>query len=154
MTGPGCNNPAPAFDLDGTLYVVCQTQLIYKAVNTSSSPGTFRWIRKGEIPLNKWTLPQDKPYVFREDGYLYADHRGNWHFLTHTYDFRDSSLQKHLGDDSPYVSSHAFSRDLSTWFLSQSQPFRAEIVHDDGTTKKLGKLGNVFYVNTLSGLYL
>ena len=139
IAGPSCNNPAPAFDADGVLFIVCNTEAIFRAEGNATDPRQLVWTRIGEVPLSKWILPRDVSYVYYEDGYLYLDHRGNWHFLTHTYDYRDSMSNKTKGKDLPTVSSHAFSRDLNKWFLSPVQPFLSKVEYEDGTSKSFGE---------------
>ena len=82
-----CNNPAPAFHPNGTLFVVCNhLDLTY----TATSKG---W--KGEwAPLSRLKpnfTDKDRNW---EDPFLWFDRYGNWHIMYHVYCLKPYSAHK------------------------------------------------------------
>ena len=82
-----CNNPAPAFAKNGTLYVLCSSSSIWRTEEPTSAAA---WQSVSRIDLNDspWTVGGPE-YLRVEDPYLYQDKNENWHLLVHLYDYRD-----------------------------------------------------------------
>jgi hypothetical protein len=90
MTHPNhCNNPAPAFHPNGTLFVICNHFQITSNVNWSASPQKTGF-QGGWSPLVSIGQPTDDNDRHWEDPTLWFDKRGNWHILYHV-----SSRQAH-----------------------------------------------------------
>jgi hypothetical protein len=120
-----CNNPAPAFHPNGTLFAVCNHQQITRAdgpplaVGTSWSP--LRAMVK--LPANG-TADHDRHW---EDPSLWFDRRGNWHVLYHVYCLLPFAAHKEC------MSGHAFSRDGESWTFSNVEPFNGTVTFTDGS---------------------
>ena len=75
-----CNNPAPAYHPNGTLFVVCNQFML-----TSIAPGALA--RGAWMPLAASGLDGEKPNDGRhwEDAHLWFDSFGSWHIIYHCY---------------------------------------------------------------------
>jgi len=110
----GCNNPAPAFAKNGTLYVLCSSSSIWRSSEPTSAAA---WQKVVSVNLNDspWTGGKPSPFLKVEDPYLYQDKNGNWHLLVHLYDYRDGWPVNPNQTMPVLVSGHAYSMDLTTW---------------------------------------
>jgi hypothetical protein len=139
----GCNNPAPAFAKNGTLYVLCSSSSIWR---TDDPTDAGAWASVSKINLNDspWTVG-GREYLRVEDPYLYQDQHENWHLLVHLYDYRDGYPANPNQTMPVLVSGHAFSTDLHTLHysvvegvsLGATQPFDPVVRFDDGTVRAL-----------------
>lgn len=111
-SGIGCNNPAPAYHPNGTLFVICNEMQL-----TSISPDGLA--RGAWTPLRPSGLDAPKPQDGRhyEDAHLWFDRRGNWHIVYHCY-----CLQPYAAHNECF-SGHAFSTDGMGWTFSSTEPF-------------------------------
>ena len=121
---PGCNNPAPVWHPNGTLFVACnQDQGVSGWPLHASHDGGLTWRLVAEIALPpSW-------HQGAEDPFLYFDARGNWHLLAHRYRYSDGPGT--LAGDI-LVSGHGFSRDGLSWAMSANPPFDSVIRHTSG----------------------
>eukprot|EP00039_Didymoeca_costata_P029648 m.25668 g.25668 ORF g.25668 m.25668 type:complete len:433 (+) comp7728_c0_seq2:22-1320(+) len=134
---PGCNNPAPAFDANGTLFVVCNSHTIYRADGDPMSSDA-NWTKITDIPTGEWVPPGLGAYIRIEDAYLWQDANDNWHFMCHAYDYRNGyPVNPNATKPGPLVSAHAFSRDLFNWYLTplSQPPFAPTIYYQNGSLK-------------------
>jgi len=125
----GCNNPAPAFDANGTLFVVCNSVNIYRAGDDPMDRSA--WTKITGINETQWA---DGRYLKVEDAYLWQGHRG-WHLLAHRYDYRDGYPPNPDQTMPVLVAGHAFSEDLFTWHLSLEPPFDNHLTFANGTVQ-------------------
>lgn len=103
----GCNNPAPAFAKNGTLFVLCSSSSIWRAEDVASG----NWTKIVDINLNDspWTGGAPSEYIRVEDPYLWCDENDNWHLFCHRYDYRDGWPPNPNQTDPVLVSGHAVS---------------------------------------------
>lgn len=103
----GCNNPAPAFAKNGTLFVLCSSSSIWRAENVAQG----NWTKVIDIDLNNspWTGGAPSEYIRVEDPYLWCDSNGNWHLFCHRYDYRDGWPPNPNQTEPVLVSGHAVS---------------------------------------------
>lgn len=125
----GCNNPAPAFDANGTLFVVCNSVSIYRAGDNPMDKSA--WTKISNIDEAQWT---DHHYLKVEDAYLWQGSRG-WHLLTHRYDYRDGYPPNPNQTMPVLVAGHAYSDDLHTWHLNMEPTFDSQITFANGTVQ-------------------
>jgi hypothetical protein len=130
-----CNNPAPMWHPNGTLFLLCNTGQGGKPWPLfSSNNGGFSWVQVAEVKLPiAWTTVGRAPYQGTEDPYLYLDSTGeseNWHLLVHRYRFTDGPGS----ESSVLVAGHGFSRDGHEWAFSSNPPYDNAISHTDGGT--------------------
>ena len=114
-----CNNPAPAFHPNGTLFAVCNHQQITRASGAPLSLNTS-WSELAtmqKLPAHG-TVDRDRHW---EDPSLWFDRRGNWHVLYHVYCLRPFAERKEC------MSGHAFSRDGESWTFSNVEPFNGTV---------------------------
>ena len=130
---PTCNNPAPVWHPNGTLYVACNNGQGSKPWPLFASlDGGFTWTKTAEIATPpSWSTIRDKtaPFTGVEDPFLYFDARGHWHLLVHRYQFSDGP------GVAPYdnlVSGHGYSMDGKAWEFSSVPPFDSLISHHTG----------------------
>jgi hypothetical protein len=121
----GCNNPAPAFAKNGSLYVLCNSNTI---MMTDQPAIATAWNHVTTLDLNNnspWTnYGHLKPYIQVEDPYIWQDANENWHLLCHLYDYRDGWPVNPNQTEPVLVSGHAFSTDMVHWNYSVGQqPF-------------------------------
>eukprot|EP00039_Didymoeca_costata_P033068 m.40577 g.40577 ORF g.40577 m.40577 type:complete len:362 (+) comp9681_c0_seq1:64-1149(+) len=119
---PGsCNNPAPAFHPNGTLFVIC---------NHMDITHTDDWMKGPWSPttnLNRTNSPlKGKNW---EDPFLWFDKRGNWHILYHVY-----CMFPYTPGVEECYSGHLFSTQGHTWTYSEIEPFNGTVSHTDGTS--------------------
>jgi len=118
-TTPGsCNNPAPAFHPNGTLFLICNDFSV-----TSAATWDAEFTPKRGMP--KHYSDHDRNW---EDPTLWFDRRGNWHILYHVYCMKPFSAGKEC------YSGHAFSTDGFDWTFSDVEPFGGEVHFTDGTS--------------------
>lgn len=120
----GCNNPAPAFHPNGTLFVVCnQFQL------TSIHPDALRRDTGEWTPLRSSGLDAPKPEDGRhwEDAFLWFDSRGHWHILYHCYCLEPFAAHNEC------FSGHGYSINGTKWTFSGTEPFGGRVRFADGT---------------------
>lgn len=118
-TSPGnCNNPAPAFHPNGTLFMICNHMSI-----TSASSWDEEW--QPERGLGKSGGDRQRHW---EDPTLWFDRRGNFHILYHVYCLLPYT------DDKECYSGHAFSADGFDWTFSAVEPFGGTVQFTDGTS--------------------
>jgi hypothetical protein len=130
---PACNNPAPVFHPNGTLYMACNNAQGGKPWPLFASlDGGLTWMKAAEIATPPaWNTIRTKtaPYSGVEDPYLYFDARGHWHLLAHRYQFSDGP------GVAPYnilVSGHGYSMDGRVWEFGTVQPYDSVIHHHTG----------------------
>jgi len=116
----GCNNPAPAFHPNGTLFVVCDHISMTYA---SSWNGTWS-------PKRIMGHPHDDRQRHWEDPFLWFDRRGNWHVMYHVYCLLPYSSGKEC------YSGHAYSEDGLYWIFSPIEPFNGTIRFVDGSSRQ------------------
>eukprot|EP00036_Acanthoecidae_sp_10tr_P014772 CAMPEP_0206291816 /NCGR_PEP_ID=MMETSP0106_2-20121207/3311_1 /ASSEMBLY_ACC=CAM_ASM_000206 /TAXON_ID=81532 /ORGANISM="Acanthoeca-like sp., Strain 10tr" /LENGTH=841 /DNA_ID=CAMNT_0053722381 /DNA_START=158 /DNA_END=2683 /DNA_ORIENTATION=- len=124
-----CNNPAPLWHPNGTLFLLCNAGNTGRPWPLFSSPnGGFTWdqVRSIRFPLS-WITVRSPPYQGTEDPFLFLDKNRHWHMLTHRYRFSDGP-----GATSVLVAGHAFSRDGLEWQFSDAAPYSNIIEHTSG----------------------
>jgi len=131
----GCNNPAPAFATNGTLFVVCGSVNIYRADNDPMN--STGWTSVTIIDESGWT---DGHYLKVEDAFLWQDMNNNWHLLTHRYDYRDGFPANPNQTEPVLVAGHAYSKDLFSWHLSPDPPFDSKITFVSGKVKNFATM--------------
>lgn len=118
QTSPGsCNNPAPAFHPNGTLFMICDHMFI-----TSASSWEGEWQPKRHLGK-----PAGDPDRNWEDPTLWFDRRGNFHILYHVFCLKPFAAHKEC------YSGHAFSADGFAWSFSDVEPFSGTVAFTDGT---------------------
>lgn len=113
-----CNNPAPAYHPNGTLFVVCNH------LDITSVPD---WDQGSWAPLRNMGNP---PKNLRnwEDPYLWFDVNGNFHVLYHVYCLEPYELHNECN------SGHAFSPNGWDWTFSSCEPYSGLVNFTDGTS--------------------
>eukprot|EP01062_Namystynia_karyoxenos_P073626 TRINITY_DN70433_c0_g1_i1.p1 TRINITY_DN70433_c0_g1~~TRINITY_DN70433_c0_g1_i1.p1 ORF type:complete len:396 (+),score=114.56 TRINITY_DN70433_c0_g1_i1:86-1189(+) len=114
-----CNNPAPTFHPNGTLFLVCNNggfQLTH-AVGNGWAPLT---------QIGGHGSDRDRHW---EDPFLWFDRRGNWHILAHVYCLLPFAAHKEC------YSGHAFSADGFNWTYSGTEPFNGTVRFADGSSR-------------------
>ena len=114
-----CNNPAPAFHPNGSLFVVCN----HMQLTHASAWDAGDWAPQRSMGV---TPPGSGGW---EDPTLWFDRRGNWHVLYHVY-----KLKPFKDHDEAY-SGHAFSVDGLQWTFSTVQPYSGTVRFTDGTSQ-------------------
>ena len=152
IPGQGCNNPAPAFARNGTLFVLCSSSSIWR---TDDPTLATQWQSVSRINLNDspWTAGGHE-YLRVEDPYLYMDRNENWHLLVHLYDYRDGYPINPKQTMPILVSGHAFSTDLQTLHysvtqgesLGAAQPFDPVVRFDDGSVQNFSTFERPHFV--------
>ena len=120
----GCNNPSPYIHPNGTIFLVCT------------------WtIRSALRPEGPWTDPvklevggPNAAGVHRtwEDPFMWTDHRGHFHLLSHTWTAQKYPLNT--------ISAHAFSTDGVEWVSSPIEPYNSTVAFSDGSTHYLATM--------------
>lgn len=138
--GPGCENPAPAFHSNGTLYMLCSAMYLYRW-DDIGNPRSFAFLK--ELPIHAHlyanATKDDIANLKFEGGFLYFDSEDNFHVIGHLYDMRDSSVAHE--DHSrvlPLVSLMAFSSNGYDWHVSHVQPFDSVVTYTNGTKQIMG----------------
>lgn len=72
-------------------------------------------------------------YRHTEDPFFYLDPRGNFHLLTHRYDFRNGWPYNPNQTEPVLVSGHAWSRDGLNWQFQDEQPYWGQLNFADGS---------------------
>ena len=82
----GCNNPAPAFHPNGTLFVVCNHFSITSATAVDAGGPIWNAPYTPLVPIGhpRSSGMQDETRHW-EDPTLWFDKRGNWHIIYHVY---------------------------------------------------------------------
>jgi len=121
----GCNNPAPMFHNNGSLYVACPGRIL-RAICAHMGI----WEQVSEIKY---------PYIYgngmpgiTEDPFLFMDPNNNWHFITHRYNTSQGYPDRY---GEILVSGHAFSENGIDWKFSSEQPYPNYRVYGDNTRK-------------------
>eukprot|EP01065_Artemidia_motanka_P027846 TRINITY_DN33041_c0_g1_i1.p1 TRINITY_DN33041_c0_g1~~TRINITY_DN33041_c0_g1_i1.p1 ORF type:complete len:358 (+),score=102.20 TRINITY_DN33041_c0_g1_i1:54-1127(+) len=117
-TPPKCNNPAPAYHPNGTLFLVC---------NNFGLTHADGWNASNWAPVRSIPSPGGDPERHWEDAFLWFDRRGSWHLVYHVY-----CLQPYASGKECY-SGHAFSHDGFDWTFSGTEPFNGTVQFTDGT---------------------
>lgn len=118
---PSCNNPAPLRHTNGTLFLLCDSSVLYRAPGLGGP-----WVRVLQLPA-----PVNAPVGAYEDGFLWVDPRGAWHALFHVW---SSKIPVPYTCVAANVSAHAFSSDGLAWHYSPLQPYNTTVHVDDGTS--------------------
>ena len=118
---PACNNPAPLLHPNGTLFLVCDSSVMYSAPALAGP-----WTVAVAAPFRDTA---GAPVGAYEDAFLWIDPRGAWHALFHVY--AETPTPSCVDSN---VSAHAFSADGATWFFSPRQPYGTTVALDDGTS--------------------
>lgn len=120
LTTPGgCNNPAPEFHPNGTLFVICSSGDV-----TSAPSWDGPWTAKRSIG--------SRPFGW-EDAHLWFDRRGNWHIIYHVWTNQPWPVIRY--------SAHAFSRDGWEWkFEDAVEPYGGTIHFTDGSSKSFATI--------------
>lgn len=119
---PSCNNPAPLLHPNGTLFLVCDSRVLYSAPALGGP-----WTIAAAAPFSNRSA--SSPTGTYEDAFLWLDKRGAWHALFHVY---DEIITPSCVDSN--VSAHAFSEDGLSWHFSPRQPYNTTVALDDGTS--------------------
>lgn len=93
-----CNNPAPVLHPNGTYFCACSqlgTFSIIRSDDVFANHSTWVHVTDLTFPL-AWVTPTD--YMRCEDPYIWIDSRGNWHLLSHNYDYRDGYVCSFCND--------------------------------------------------------
>ena len=104
--------------------------------------------RTDDIDSGVWTHVTDlvfpaswsNAYCHVEDPYLYMDARGNFHLLTHSYDFRDGWPANPNQTQPNLVSNHGYSSDGLSWTFDDEPPYFATITFGDGSRQNFSTL--------------
>jgi hypothetical protein len=118
---PDCNNPTQMRHANGTWFLVCNSNMLYRGPNV-----TGPW----EYVLN---IPSGRTPGIFEDGFLYQDGRGNWHQFFHTYTMTCDTPRC----DPTAISGHSFSADGLRWYSSCVQPYFNTANVTDGSTVRM-----------------
>jgi hypothetical protein len=118
---PPCNNPTQMRHPNGTWFLVCNSNMLYRGPNV-----TGPWDYVLNIPSGR------TPGIF-EDGFLYQDGRGNWHQFFHTYTMTCDTPRC----DPTAISGHSFSADGLRWYSSCVQPYFNTANVTDGSTVRM-----------------
>jgi len=127
----GCNNPAPAFAKNGTLFVLCSSSTVYRGDDVTGG----KWDKVISLDLGNtpWRINQSGTYVRVEDPYLWNDANGNWHLFSHRYDYRDGWPPNPNQTEPVLVSAHAYSTNMYEWhYNTLPQPFDPWTFSEDG----------------------
>jgi len=117
-----CNNPAPMFHPNGTLFLVCSHNYISRASSHPLDPANVYHTHQ----MVKTGAPND-PDRHWEDPSLWFDRRGNWHVLYHVYCLLPYAKHKEC------MSGHAYSTDGFNWIYSNTEPFNGTVTFTDGS---------------------
>jgi len=118
---PDCWTPSQVRHANGTWFLICGVNDLYRAPNV-----TGPYTRVTTIPVG------GTPGTF-EDPYLYIDLRGNWHAFFHTYTM--SCVDPECNPVA--ISGHSFSRDGLAWNKSSTQPFFNTANVSDGSVVQM-----------------
>jgi len=118
---PSCNNPAPLLHPNGTLFLLCDSKVLFRAPSLSGP-----WVQVQQLPA-----PRNAPLGAYEDGFIWIDPRGNWHALFHVW---SSAVPSPYTCVNANVSAHAFSSDGLSWHYSPRQPYNTTVALDDGSS--------------------
>jgi len=117
-----CNNPAPAYHPNGTLFVVCNhLDITYAAADWE---GEWAALRSMGHPGNGSRAGH------YEDPYLYFDAAGHFHVIYHV--FCLDPYEAHNECDS----GHAYSADGFDWHFGADEPFSGLVKFSDGTSTR------------------
>jgi hypothetical protein len=109
---PHCNNPAPAYHPNGTLFVVCNqfylTNLIGQASDGALERGDWTPLRPSGVDPGSC----NDTARHWEDAHLWFDKHENWHIIYHVYCLEPYSAHHEC------FSGHAFSADGLAWTVS------------------------------------
>jgi hypothetical protein len=130
-----CNNPAPMFHNNGTMYCGCNSGgfKVYRS-DDPTKEGSWKQITTLKFP-ESWGEGKS-PYLKNEDPYLWMDKRGNWHMLAHRYDYRDGYPPNPNQTEPVLVSGHGYSTDGVNWGFNDEAPYYAQITFENGTIQK------------------
>lgn len=118
-----CNNPAPAFHPNGTLFVVCDH---FDITTTSTGDIDGEW-----TPLRSMGRPTKASRSGNwEDPYLWFDLAGNFHVMYHVYCLDPYSAHNECN------AGHAFSADGWTWTFAADEPYSGLVNFTDGTSHR------------------
>lgn len=139
---PRCNNPAPFLARNGSIFIVCEGSVLYRADDFGAN-GTENWIHVTNINPSGPRLNGNY-----EDPFLFQDPRGNFHVIYHVYRTGPIGGDAHNclpGHDGAVVSGHAWSPDGLSWTTSATEPYGNVINLTDGsqqlvTTRERPKL--------------
>lgn len=115
-----CNNPAPAYHPNGTLFVVCNHLDI--TVATDDWEGGWSPLRSIGHPG-----PYSRPGNY-EDPYLWFDIHGNFHIMYHVYCLDPYQAHNECN------AGHAFSTDGFNWVFGADEPYSGLVNFTDGTS--------------------
>jgi hypothetical protein len=118
---PSCNNPAPLLHPNGTFFLLCDSNTLFRAP-TVAGPWTQVWVWNPET--------EGGPAGGYEDGFLWLDKRGAWHTLYHVWDNGDFVNATQCVNST--VSAHSFSEDGLRWFVGKAQPYNTSVVFATG----------------------
>lgn len=118
---PDCNNPTQMRHPNGTWFLVCNSNMLYRGPNV-----TGPWDYVLSIPSG------GTPGIF-EDGFLFMDARGNWHQFFHTYTMTCDTPRC----DPTAISGHSFSADGLRWHSSCVQPYFNVANVSDGSVVRM-----------------
>jgi hypothetical protein len=123
---PTCNNPAPAYHPNGTLFVLCDYMYLTHLGSGKRAWERGEWSAPGAAVIDPIS-PHDPARHF-EDPHLWFDRRGNWHVIYHVYCLLPFSAHHEC------FSAHAFSTDGREWTVSSTEPFDGGVHYTDGTS--------------------
>jgi len=119
-----CNNPAPAYHPNGTLFVVCNHNQMTHLMPGKGALRNGDWAQLS-TPLDPSSCgDKDRHW---EDPFLWFDRRGNWHIIYHVYCLLPYTVRKEC------FSGHAFSIDGLDWTFSATEPFDGTVHFVEGS---------------------
>merc|ERR1719174_2025986 len=119
-----CNNPAPAYHPNGSLFVICNHMQI-TTTDSGDWNGTWTPLRKIGHPDKHSSRPGHW-----EDPFLWFDANGNFHIIYHVYCL--DPYEKH----NECYSGHAFSVDGYAWTFGAEEPFSGVVNFTDGSSRQ------------------
>eukprot|EP00041_Stephanoeca_diplocostata_P020991 m.480684 g.480684 ORF g.480684 m.480684 type:complete len:363 (+) comp21710_c1_seq1:255-1343(+) len=124
-----CNNPAPMFHNNGTLYCGCNNG-DFKIYRSDDPTKENSWVQVSAIHFpESWGVGE---YIRAEDPYLWMNAKGSWHFLAHVYDYRDGWPPNPNQTEPVLVAGHGFSDDGINWDFSNNPPYFPWVTYEDG----------------------
>jgi len=120
---PACNNPSPLLHPNGTLFLLCDSNTLFRAP-TIDGPWTRVWFWNPETGGG--------PVGGYEDGNVWLDRRGAWHSLYHVWDSRDLVNATQCVNST--ISAHSFSEDGLRWFVGAAQPYNTTVAFANGSS--------------------
>jgi hypothetical protein len=140
-TLPSCGNPAPHVHKNGTIFIVCDHNMLYRAENVNG-PWTKVTDLTGVLDGRSGGVPGKY-----EDPFMWQDSTDNWHIIYHVYTVTDGKQGGPGACSNATVSGHVFSTDGHTWHPSASSPYSSQVAMRDGRliTVSTRERPNIFF---------